>query len=218
MRKVLFATPAYDGRVSVEYAFCMLETVRLARENNMAIYPVFIPHDALIQRARNEFVSMALSAECDDLIFMDGDQEWGPSGIIRLLEHPVDVVGCAVPKKSEDLNFNVCKIEGETINEQGLLAVKSVGTGCLRISRKALTLLWEASEPYATGAVSGRMLFEVKVIDGELYSEDSVFCAKWRNFGGEVYVDTEMTCSHIGTKKFDADFKKFYARILSLSQ
>jgi hypothetical protein len=216
MRKVLLATPSYDGKVNVEFMFCLQETLKLAHENGVALHPVVISHDALVQRVRNDFVKMAIETECDDLIFMDSDQEWNPAWVFQLLAHDVDVVGCPVPKKSDtNIDFNIHKAAGdEAIRENGLLAVKSVGTGFLRISRKALLQVWDAATPYRDHSGEKRMVFDVQVIDGELYSEDSVFCKKYADLGGTIYVDTTMTCNHIGTKKYGGNFAAFYAAFL----
>jgi len=84
-------------------------------------------------------VAMALEAKVDDLIFMDSDQEWDPAWIFQLLNHPVDVVGGVVPKKSDIALFNVKKLPGEMkVEENGLMEVEAVGTGFLRISQRAL--------------------------------------------------------------------------------
>ena len=51
-----------------------------------------------------------------------------------------------------------------------------------------------------------RNVFEVKVVDGELMSEDIVFCEKIRNLGEKVYIDPNVKCGHIGVKKWVGDF------------
>ena len=50
------------------------------------------------------------------------------------------------------------------------------------------------------------MVFDVQVQDGQLVSEDNVFCKKW---GGPVYIDPTMTCNHIGVKKYTGNFEAF---------
>lgn len=211
MRKVLFATPCYDGKVHVEFLQSLLATLPLLAQNGIALYPVQINHDALVQRARNDFVRMALETECDDLIFMDADQEWNPEWVLRLLQHEVDVVGCPVPKKSDDmLYFNVKLLpEGLLAPVNHLLRVHSVGAGFLRISRRALQQVWDISSEYQNNGTKGRMVFDVEVQDGELVSEDTVFCNKWKSLGGQVWIDPSMTCNHVGSKVYKSNFAAF---------
>jgi len=212
MRKVLIGTPCYDGKVHVEFLHSLLGTMSLAAQNQVALYPVQIAHDALIQRARNDLVRLALETDCDDLIFIDSDQAWEPEWVFRLLNHPVDVVAGTVPKKSDvNIDFNVKMLpQGLLPPENDLLEVECVGTGFMRISKKALQQVWEVSEPYTNHGVANRLVFNVKLsFDGELVSEDNAFCQAWRACGGKVWVDPSMTCAHIGQKTYVNNFAEF---------
>lgn len=130
----MIATPSYDGKVEAIYCNSLVETIKRAPEG-IEIHPVFLCYDALVQRARNDLVQMALQADCDDLIFIDGDQGWNPEWVYQLLNHDVDVVGGAVVKKSEQIAFNIKALPTLEINENGLMEVECVGTGFLRISK-----------------------------------------------------------------------------------
>ena len=212
MRRVLLGTPAHDGKVDALFLQSLLETVKMAPHFDVLIHPVQIAYDALVQRARNDLVAMALEAKVDDLIFMDSDQEWDPAWIFQLLNHPVDVVGGVVPKKSDIALFNVKKLPGEMkVEENGLMEVEAVGTGFLRISQRALQAVWDMSEPYEEDDRPGekRMIFDLKVVDRKLVSEDNVFCHKWRSLGEKVWVDPTMTCNHVGVKKYGGNFLEF---------
>ena len=216
MRKVLIGTPCYDGKVHVEFLHSLLGTMSLAAQNQVALYPVQIAHDALIQRARNDLVRLALETNCDDLVFIDSDQAWEPEWVFRLLNHPVDVVGGAVPKKSDShIDFNVKRLpQGLLAPENDLLEVECIGTGFMRISKKALSQVWEVSEPYTNQGKENRLVFNVRLdFQGELVSEDNAFCQTWRACGGKVWVDPSMTCSHIGQKTYNYNFAEFIKTI-----
>jgi glycosyltransferase involved in cell wall biosynthesis len=154
---------------------------------------------------------MALEENYDDLIFIDSDEEWDPEWIFTLLNHPVDVVGATVVKKQDSPTlFNIKALPEGLEIKNGLIEVACVGTGFLRISRKALQEIWEASEEYKNEGRTCRMVFDVRVENGELVSEDNIFCNKWRSTGGKVFIDPSMTCNHIGVKKFSGNFMHFY--------
>jgi len=207
MRKVLIGTPAHDGRVDVWYANSLVNTIRLAHQKEILIVPIFMAYDSLVQRARNDLVRIALKDEFDDLIFIDSDQEWDPEWVFSLLDREEPVVGGTVVKKSDMTAFNVKAFpEGLNREENGLMAVESVGTGFLKISREALQKVWDESPEYTNEGRICRMVFDVQLIDGELVSEDNIFCSKWRSLGGTVWIDPEMTCNHIGVKKYGGDF------------
>lgn len=207
MRKVLFATPAHDGRVHVEFLQSLIDTVKLAPHADIALYPVQISGDALIQRARNDFIAMALATECDDILFMDSDQEWNPEWVISLLHNPADVIGGVVVKKSDAPGFNVKILpNGVKMEANGLMEVECIGTGFLKISKRAMQAVWDISPEYQNDGKTARMVFDIQVVDGQLISEDNVFCCKWRSLGEKVYVDPKMTCNHVGAKKWGGNF------------
>jgi len=213
MRKVLIGTPSYDGKVDVWFANSLVNTIRLTPPDTV-IVPVYMAYDALVQRARNDLVKLALEEEFDDLIFIDADQEWNPEWINTLLNHDADVVGGTVVKKSDTPAFNVKALaEGLTTGENGLMEVECVGTGFLRLSRKALQDVWDISEEYTNEGKTNRMVFDIKIMNGELVSEDNVFCRKWHGLGGKVYIDPTMTCNHIGNKKYMGNFLAFIMEI-----
>lgn len=210
MRKVLIGTPAHDGRVDVWFCNSLVNTIKLAPHFDTVINPVYMSYDSLVQRARNDLVRLALDEGYDDLIFIDSDQEWEPQWVFKLLAYDANVVGATVVKKSDQIAFNVKALKsGLKQEENGLIEVESVGTGMLRLSRKAMQKVWDISPKYKNEGRDCRMVFDVQLIDGELVSEDNVFCRKWRKLGGKVFIDPAMTCNHIGAKKYSGNFKAF---------
>lgn len=214
MRKVLLGTPAHDGRVDVWYCNSLVNTIKMAPHFDVLIQPVYMSYDSLVQRARNDLVRLALEEKFDDLIFMDSDQEWDPQWIFSLLARPEDVVGGTVVKKADQPLFNVKALKsGIKREDNGLIEVEAIGTGFLKISRKALEAVWNISPEYMNEGKKCRMVFDVQLVDGELVSEDNVFCRKWRSLGNKVWIDPTMTCNHIGAKKYSGNFMQFVTQL-----
>jgi glycosyltransferase involved in cell wall biosynthesis len=210
MRRVLIGTPAHDGRLDVWYCNSLINTIKLSMVHGIEIVPVYMSYDSLIQRARNDLVRLALEENFDDLIFIDSDEEWKPEWIFTLLNYDVDVVGVPVIKKSDIPAFNVKALpDGMRLDKNNLMEVEAVGTGFLRISKNALEQIWDDSPEYTNENRKCRMVFDIQIIDGDLVSEDNIFCQKWRKLGGKVYIDPSMTCNHIGAKKYSGNFLDF---------
>ena len=210
MRKVLIGTPAHDGRVDVWFANSLVNTIKLSMIHNVEIIPIYMSYDSIVQRARNDLVRLALEDDFDDLIFIDSDEEWNPEWIFKLLKYSEDVIGATVVKKSDFTAFNVKVLEsGLTAEKNGLMEVECVGTGFLKLSRTALEKVWDISPEYFNEGRKCRMVFDVQIVDGDLVSEDNVFCKKWRSLGGKVFIDPAMTCNHIGVKKYQGNFLEF---------
>jgi hypothetical protein len=218
MRRVLIGTPAHSGSVHCEFQDSLIGTVKMGAQMDTLIAPVQICYEALVQCARNELITMALEGGVDDIVFIDGDQQWNPAWVFKLLNQPVDVVGGAVVKKSDIPMFNVKALpDGIRMSENGLIEVEAVGTGFLRISKRAMTMVSGISEPYRKDGKESRMVFDLKIVDGELISEDNVFCHKWRSFGEKVWVDPSITCAHIGVKKYEGSLLAYLADMAVMS-
>jgi hypothetical protein len=220
VRKVLIATPAYDGRLDVWYTTSLVNAVRVAQANDIYLHPVFMSYDALIQRARNDLFRLAVEGEYDDMIFIDSDIEFDPMWIMELLSYKedivdaYDVVGGTYRKKTDSAELYAVKTENLVPSENGLIEVKCLGTGFVKLSRKAFMALWGSSEKYQNEGREGRMVCDVKVIDGELVSEDNVMFIKLRQLGFKVWLASHMTCVHVGTKKFYGNFDDFVKRLM----
>jgi glycosyltransferase involved in cell wall biosynthesis len=213
VRKVLIATPAHDGRLDVWYTTSLVNSVRVAQAEGVFLHPVFMSYDALVQRARNDQFRLAVEGEYDDMIFIDGDLEWNPMWIMELLKREEDVVGGTYRKKTDDAEMYVMKTQNLQPNENGLIKVDGLGTGFVKLSRKAFMALWESSEPYQNEGREGRMVCDIKIVDGQLCSEDVVLFQKLKALGFDVWLDLRMTCVHIGTKKFYGNFEDFVKRL-----
>jgi hypothetical protein len=210
MRKVLIGTPAHDGRVDVWFANSLVNTVKMAMQRQVDLTPIYMSYDSLVQRARNDIVRLAVEENFDDLIFIDSDEEWNPEWVFKLLGYKEEVIGLPVVKKSDHLMFNVkASSTGLKIQQNGLMEVEAVGTGFMKISKPALKKIWDASPEYKNEGRIGRMVFDIQVVNGDLISEDVIFCQKWRNLGGKVFIEPSMTCNHIGAKKYQGNFLEY---------
>jgi hypothetical protein len=212
-RRVMLATPAYDGRVEVAYANSLTQSLRTA--SGWELFPVWWPGEALVQHARNMLAMIALEAEnpVDDIVFVDADQSWTPETLGQLLTPPVDVVGAPVRKKSDEEQYNVRALKLDC-PPSGLWQVAGIGTGFLRVSRRALQAAWDMSPPYRKGDQESRMLFDVQISrDGQLIGEDMIFCEKLTTAGFPIYVDPSLSVGHIGTKNYTGNFAQWLDRI-----
>ena len=219
MRRVLIGTPAHDARLDVAYVDSLLSTINVCRERGIDVKPLWLCHDSLIQRARNDLVKLALDHGYDDLFFIDSDQQWTALQALALIEHDVDVVGAPVIKKADvktvaEQQYNVRSASGNLATDRrtGLMMPDAIGTGFLRLSRRALEALWHASLEYRDPHRGlTRMVFDVQVVDGILASEDFVMCAKLRAAGFPIYLDQSFTVAHIGPKTYRGDFATWVA-------
>ena len=218
MKTVLIATPSYDGRLDAWYANSLINTILLGLEKEIIFKPVFLSYDALIQRSRNDLVGIAVDNDFDGILWIDSDMEWNPQWAIDAVISGKDVFGLPVIKKSATQeSYNIkCKIEDLKEDEYGLISVESVGTGFLYMSKEAVKHLWDNSDSYIHNEKDRRWVFEVKIQDGDIISEDVLVCQKLIKGGFKIFIDPSKTCNHIGSMKYVGDFKDFISRVKGL--
>jgi hypothetical protein len=217
-RRVIIGTPCYDGRVDTWYANSLVATVKQSFEENVEIVPMWVSYDALIQRARNDTLFIALEKDCDDLFWIDSDIEWKPKDFFKILNYPVDVVGGTYPKKSDSPEMYVGSFGEMKLGVYDLCEVNALGTGFLRFSRKACQWLWDHSESYTEMPEGSsdtlkhrRAIFNIQFKNNSLTSEDIYVCNRLREEGNfKIYLDPHITCNHYGGKKYRGDFLKWY--------
>lgn len=219
-RKVMIGSPSYDGKLEVWYVNSLIQTMKLADEHNVEIIPIWVSFDALIQRCRNDTVAIAMYQDVDDLVWIDTDIEWKPEWFYKLLEYPVDVVGGTYPKKGdkhEQYVLNLGGKSGEIDKLTGLMEVAGLGTGFLRFSRSAIKWLWDNSPAYIEKEkdnLEKRWIFDVVIENRDLVSEDIHVCSRLEREGGfKIYLDPSMTCNHVGGKKYEGDFLKWFNKV-----
>lgn len=211
MKRVLIGTPSYDGRIDTWFADSLVRTIKESIHRKIQVDIVYPSYDSLIQRARNDLVRIALDGKYDSLFFIDSDIEWEPEWFFSFLERVEPIVGGALVKKSEKEGYTV-KITNKELKysaDKKLLDVDAVGTGFLKVDRFALDKLWLMSEPYFHEGKNNRMVFDIKIENGDLISEDYIMCNKWKSLGYKVWLDPTITCNHNGVKKYKGNLKNY---------
>lgn len=212
MRRVLIGTPSYDGTIGVWFANSLIETFRKANEKGIYLHVIYTSYDSLVQRARNSLFQIALKGNWDDLFFIDSDTEWTADDFFKILERAEPIVGAALVKKDDKKEGYTVKLLNKKLNcsEDGeLIEVDGLGTGFMRLTKFAVQKLWNISEVYYSEGEEHRMICDIKVVNGDLISEDYIIANKWRSLGYKVWLDTSFTINHIGYKKYQGDFKNF---------
>ena len=154
-----------------------------------------------------------------DLVMVDSDVGWPPGGLHRLLDHEVDLVAGAYPKKDYPVKFmfrNERDLGDATelvSGPNGLVEVWGMPAGFMRMTRSMLETMWNHYEPtlgihdpMVPGEKTVRMFDPYWIEDNEgrpmALSEDYSFCQRWRDLGHKVWMDPSIPMAHIGTHAF----------------
>lgn len=206
--KLLIATHTHG---SVTPAYCQsLATATAFLAAHGVPHAVMMFEDSLVDRGRDRAAATLLESDCTHLLFIDGDIEFEPQAIVRLLAHGKDFAVAAYRKKNERNEFAVSFLPdaGDQLDqceETGCVKIARAGTGFMMLRRAVFERLREAMpdlhyEDHSVAAVPRQMtaFFEHIVRDGRRWSEDYTFCERWRAIGGDIWLDPFINLSHWG--------------------
>jgi hypothetical protein len=178
--------------------------------------------DPSIIRARNELAAEFLLSTCTHLLYIDSDIIFKPGDVDRITSHKELVVGGLYPLKRDlrvvEWCVNTALVNGDILDgrkvdlkprDDGLQAVRYVGTGFMCIARAAFEKILEHDreeieyqsdrEPHRTEHAFFREGVH-KTVDHwkRFLTEDYFFCQRWIELGETVWADTQCPVRHAG--------------------
>lgn len=201
--KIVVAIPVYDGKLPIEVVRCLLIEQAAAHVAGDELILRFLSSCSHPAMGRNQLANDFLESDADRLVFLDADVTFEVGSLLRVAHHDFDFVGGAYRYKQIRENYPVGwaldeKNQGVPMNRAGLLLVDSLPGGFLSLSRKVFADL-KAAHPergYSHFGKQAHAYFQMPFVDGNLYGEDSYFCKEWRDTGGKVWLDPELTLTH----------------------
>ena len=164
----------------------------------------------MVARGRNVLLAKFMEdPKNTDLFLIDTDLEFDAADFIRMCKHNVDVVAAAYPYKDDTGQMPLRWPVDGLFEENGLWVVQACTPGFMRITRKAIDLMQRqlphlAFHDNALGP-EGRnwMFFDNACRPNGVYDEGYIFCEKWAQCGGKVYLDPLASITHIGKKAYN---------------
>lgn len=207
---VMIAIPAYTGVVHMgTMRSLMTDTIELIKRGDTFTLVDDIGN-ALIADSRGVIATRFWESDADCLVFIDSDVTWQNGALLKLVDAPVDLCAGVYPNRRDPINYPVHYLDKPELwadPETGLLEVKSVATGFLKISRNCIGKMIEAypGKHYYTAQRDKQFypLFDHIFEDGYKWGEDFSFCIRWQKIGGQVWIDPEISMGHIGYKMFE---------------
>lgn len=203
--KFLVAIPVYDGKLPVQVVQSLLDERLIAFGNGDEMSVMFHPNCSHAAMGRNQLAQEFMDSDNERLIFLDADVTFELGSIVKLAHAKADFVGGAYRYKTDLEQYPVGWLKKPELwaDENGLLEVSTLPGGFLSLSRTVFESLKKA-HPGRTYEFFGRKFhcyFQMLFRDGQLYGEDSFFCHEWRELGGKVLLDPEITLTHWDFKK-----------------
>lgn len=207
---VMIAIPAYTGVVHMGTMRSLINDLFELTKRGDKFTLVDDIGNALIADSRGIIATRFWESDCDCLVFVDSDVVWQAGALLKLVDANEDLVAGIYPNRRDPIAYPVHYLDKPELwanPETGLLEVKSVPTGFMKISRNCIAKMIEAypNKHYYTAERDKEFypLFDHVFEDGFKWGEDYSFCIRWRKIGGQVWIDPEIAMGHVGYKIFE---------------
>jgi len=166
-------------------------------------------------------VRQFMMTDCDVLVFLDADVGWQPEALVELIGYPRCVVGGIYPLKddTEGYPIQVPELTELWSDELGLVEVKGLPTGFMKIQREVIQKIQDELKPPVywgreddRGTIPHHIFFERTFEEGIRYSGDYSFCRKWEKVGGKLYTNPRWFFTHHGGKEWAGDIGHYWRR------
>lgn len=208
-KSIFIATPAYEGKVYVQYAMSLLDTCKLL-EMHMIQPLVRVPTcGSLLVADRNRLIQMFWESGAEYMLCIDNDIGYDARVVLRLLQADKDIAGGVYPSRDgKGFNFRPSLEEDGRIvmcQDTKLLKMEYIPAGFMLIKREVIAgmrekfpdLYYSPKDP-RSDRESAYCFFDTQVWEGEFWGEDYVFCRRAREAGFEIWVDPLIQFDHAG--------------------
>lgn len=153
--RVMIATPAYDGKIDMDYAMSITESAHIAPVFGIHVTATILKNGAFIDLARNRLTKLFLDSDCTHLFFIDADLRWEHRAFVGLVTSGLPICAGVYPKRQTPeeypARFAIDPVAGEgiwvshdgstdhdKICDAGWIMCERVPTGFLCISREVI--------------------------------------------------------------------------------
>ena len=205
------------------YISSLVQTVMCLSKTDIEFDFWNLSGDSYVDRARNHIAKKFLDSDFTHLFFIDSDHSWKIESFLNILKHDEDIVAAGYPCKN-NWNFYGCVLETQPgydpirdeagnithvgparLNENGLAYAIYAPTGFMKIRRNVFEQLSKSCSMYS---YKDELFYD---FFGRIppLGEDSSFCKRWRDIGGEIFVELDCDISHYGVKEYAGNYLNF---------
>ena len=210
--KLMIATPAYAGNVTIPYMLSFNHTVMLLASQGIQVQPLVVASGSLLVAERNRIIQSFWESDCTHLLCIDSDLGWAHQAVPAMLKTEKEFIAGCYPARGKTNEFIFRPVK----NEQGaivqdethkhLLKMEYIPAGFMLIARSVIEKmrdkhpdLYYQPKHKEDKSESAFCFFNTEVWEGEFWGEDFVFCRKAREAGVDIWVDPLIQFDHAGT-------------------
>ena len=216
-RKVMIATPSMRDPV-IQYTVALIGTAQFFNHHGIEFGIEFVVGSSNLPRARNNLAARFLASDCDTLVMIDDDMGWKPADLFRLLASDKPYIAAVGRKRVDapgpdgpEIWCAVPKPGAPNVDDFGALEVLRVGAAFIRLDRVVFETLVQQHPEWKRPPLDDMtpkqgenyyQFFRFETDAGDEIGEDYLFCDRWREAGGQIWVDPAVELEHVGSKAF----------------
>lgn len=227
--KLAIFTSFYSHYAYAPYVISLAQTLGVLSALGVKWDYLARPSDFHIERAINNTLTELMERDdFTDVLLIDSDESWDPKGVVRLLLHSEEIVAGSYRMKNAWEKYvgsliwrDNCPVGKMLPDGTALLEADRVAAGFLRIKVSALRK-WAAAYPDLVSQEpdGAKVQFFSRTLaeNGEMMCQDMAFSKRWRDIGGQLWIDPTIKIGHWGMEFHEGDLDKFLRAQAALSQ
>lgn len=223
MTGLVIATPFYEVKAYSPYITSLVNSINALNAMKMPFTYFEVSGDSYVDRAKNNLIHRFLKDERFSHIFMvDSDEAWDVEGFLRVVKAAMfgaEVVGAAYPCKNNWEFFGCMPTQspdgylmGKEFNGMRLLDMYGIPGGFIIYSRKAIERARPNLNSYLAPESNEQILecFKCNIEkSGGRIGEDIYFQQRYKEAGGKVWLEPNVTIQHFGVKAWEGNYHEF---------
>ena len=223
---LVIATPFYEVKAYSPYIVSLINSIKVLNELGIEHDYYELSGDSYVDRAKNTLVDRFLKTDFTHIMMIDSDEAWDVKGFAKVLRAAMagaEVVGAAYPCKN-NWEFYGCVpnqtedgfFKGKEIGDIRLLDMCAVPGGFIIYSRRAIERARPLLDSYIAPETSEKILecFRCNIEKhGGRIGEDIYFQQRYKEAGGIVWLEPDVTIQHYGVKAWQGNYHEFLLRL-----
>lgn len=221
---IMIGAPMYGGVCFDAFLLGVWDLQHECHKRGLTLGINTIRNESLIPRARNRILADFMDSQCSHLIMIDADIGFAGADVLRLVAHNKPLVGATYAKKDRARYAPAfVPMAGPVFQNEadGLAEIECLPGGFMMISRDMAAEMRGGFRDLWYWDQHGEKRRKVPDLFGcytdenrQFWSEDYAFCQRWRQIGGQVWMDPFINLTHNGTTTFEGDPRTIFAEAL----
>lgn len=228
--KVVVATPFYEVKAYSPYITSLVSSIRALEQMRMDYDYYELSGDSYVDRAKNTLVHRFLQSDYTHIFMIDSDLAWSVDGFLKIIKAGMlgaEVVGGVYPNKNNWSSYGCIPMSkdgyfvGKEIGDSKYIKSYGIPGGFILYSREAFERARPALQVYTDPNINETFLecFRCNIEPhGGRIGEDIYFQARYRDCGGEVWLDPDISFIHFGVKGWEGNYHKYLMTTLGLPE